>query len=285
MTAKDALRTVMLGGVAWNTMVYFDEFPAPQPATVFSRRSYETVGSSGAGKALNMRYLGADVTLWGLLGDDTAGRLVREFIASRGIRFIEDRDPQGTMRHINLMNQRGERISIWANAGSHEFAIDMAKIIDPIRHADIVSVTIANYCRQFLPLLSEMGKEVWIDIHDYDGANPYHAEFIEAADYLLMSSLLMEDWRSFLERRVAAGTKVALCTHGTAGASGVAAGSGWCDLPAIAVDDVVDTNGAGDAFFAGFASQWARDPDLEKAMRRGVQVAAAAVQSPELAPL
>jgi len=35
---------LVLGGVSWNTMLYMDNFPRPQPATVFTRDYHETVG-------------------------------------------------------------------------------------------------------------------------------------------------------------------------------------------------------------------------------------------------
>ena len=50
-------RALILGGVSWNTMLYMDEFPEPVPHTAFASGIYETVGSSGAGKALNLRQL------------------------------------------------------------------------------------------------------------------------------------------------------------------------------------------------------------------------------------
>jgi sugar/nucleoside kinase (ribokinase family) len=274
----------MLGGVSWNTMVYIDEFPPPRPGTVFAHRSYETVGSSGAGKALNMRNLGAAVTLWGLLGEDESASKIREFFGSRGIALITDTDPAGTVRHINLMDGAGERISIFANPGSHEFRVNVDALAAPLREADLVSVTILNYCRQFLPLLGELGIPISVDLHDYDGVNPHHREFIDAANILFMSSVSLPEWRGFLEHRIASGTDVAVCTHGSAGASGLTAETGWVDVPAVAVQEIVDSNGAGDAFYAGFITTWFAGLGLDAAMRRGAEVAALAIQSPDLAP-
>jgi sugar/nucleoside kinase (ribokinase family) len=279
------LNALVLGGVAWNTMVYVDEFPPPVADTVFARGIHETVGSSGAGKALNLARLGADVTLWALVGEDEAGSKIRDFMQRHGVHLVAVSDEAGTMRHVNLMNRHGERISIWGAAGSFEVDIDTAELAPRIKAADIVSLTIMNYCRQFLPTLADLGQPVSIDIHDYDGVNSYHQDFIEAADFLFMNSLLMPSWRDFLESRIAAGTSVAVCTHGAEGASGLARGGEWVEVPAQPVDDVVDTNGAGDAFYAGFMTAWIGGAGLEDAMSRGVQHAALAIRSPELAPL
>jgi sugar/nucleoside kinase (ribokinase family) len=285
MAGTAPIKSLSLGGASWNTMVYVDQFPEPRPGTVFTKGYHETVGSSGAGKALNMQHLGADATLFALLGDDDHAARIRKFIESRGITLIAGTDPAGTVRHVNLMNPEGDRISLFANAGSHELEVDVEPVLPAMQRADIVSVTILNYCRQFLPVLRDLGKKVAVDIHDYDGANPHHIEFIEAADFLFMSSLKLQEWRSFLETRVAAGTTLAVCTHGSAGASGLAAATGWTDIPAVQVARVVDTNGAGDAFYAGFMTSWFNNRDMEHAMQAGAETAAAAVQSPDLAPL
>jgi len=280
----DPMKALVLGGVAWDTVVYVDAFPEPHPHTIFAKGSNEAVGSSGAGKAMNLRSLGVDVTLWGLLGDDDAGQGIRREMQRRGINFKGVTDPKGTTRHINLMDNLGERISIFTHAGSDRFPVDIRPISQVAASSDVVSVTIANHCRPFLPMLREMGALIWVDLHDYDGVNPHHDEFIEAADHLLMSSVAMPAWRSFLERRVAAGTRVAICTHGAAGASGLTAEDGWVDILAVPVADVVDTNGAGDAFFAGFAVAWHQASDLAAAMSAGGVAAAAAVRCSDLAP-
>lgn len=263
-------------------MVYLDEFPAPHPQTVFARGSHQTIGSSGAGKALNLARLGFDTTLWALVGDDEPGARIRLRLTKEGITFLDQPDPLGTTRHVNLMDASGERISIFANPGSSDAAVDTAPVADRLASADLVVVTILDHCRAFLPLLA--GRPVWCDIHDYDGANPYHREFIEAADYLFLSSVNLPNYPRFMEAQVDAGARAVVCTHGADGASGLDAGGTWIDVEAAPVDHLIDSNGAGDAFFAGFASSWLRDQRLASAMESGVTMAGAAVASKELAP-
>lgn len=75
-----------------------------------------------------------------------------------------------------------------------------------------------------------------------------------------------------------------LCpTH--AGASGLAVEDGWVDVPATPVPEIVDTNGAGDAFFAGSVFAWHGGRGLPEAMRAGAEASAAVAQSPDLEPL
>lgn len=188
------------------------------------------------------------------------------------------------MRHVNLMDDAGERISIFVNPGSHEFTVDVESMRPVARRADVVAVTIMNHCRAFLPMLEALGKPIWVDIHDYDGVNPHHDEFIEAADFLFMSSQAHPEWRGFLEDRIGAGATVGVATHGAEGASGLTAGNGWIDVPAVPVQEVVDTNGAGDAFFSGFVVAWMHEPSLRTALEAGAAQAALAIGSLDLAP-
>ena len=282
-----APRALILGGVAWNTMVYVDRFPDPEPQTMFTRGYHETVGSSGAGKALNLAHLGADVRLWAMVGDDEPGRRATGYFDEMPVTLVVAPDPTGTMRHINLMDPSGERISIFANAGSDRLTVD-ASIIRPwLDGIDLCAVTIVGACKPFLPILAAEGVEYWCDLHDYDGENPFHREFIEGAAHLQITSNVLPDWRRFMEQQVEGGTKTVLCTHGRSGASALTAADGWVDVDAVAVADerVEDTNGAGDAFFAGFALARHAGADLAVAMRHGAAAAAEAVQSPELSPL
>ena len=205
---------LVLGGVSYNLMIYLDAFPAPAPQTVASRGFHETVGSTGAGKALNLGRLGLAVTLHGLIGDDFHGGKIREYLAQEPLTFVYDLDPAGTQRHVNLMDARGRRISIFLSYGSPQPPVDVARLAALIAQSDYVVLNIMNYCRFLIPLIQQAGKAIWCDIHDYDGENPYHRDFIQAADYVFLSSDALAEYRAFMRRLIAAGKQLVVCTHG-----------------------------------------------------------------------
>jgi hypothetical protein len=78
-------RVLVLGGLSFDTIVYLDAFPRPAAQTLKARGFHDTIGATGAGKALNLRKLGFDVTFHALLGT----RLDWE---REGIHFLRERE-------------------------------------------------------------------------------------------------------------------------------------------------------------------------------------------------
>lgn len=276
-------RVLVLGGVSYNMMIYVPAFPQPRAQTIFSHGYHETVGSSGAGKALNLHKLGLNVTLYALIGDDAAGEQAQTFFRQQGVRFCAGLDPGGTRRHVNLMDEAGERISIFIADGTFEPPLDLDEVDGLVAARDHVVLNITNYCRHFIPLIRAHHKPLWCDIHDYDGQNPYHHAFINAADYIFMSSANMPAYRDFMQRLIAQGKQLVVCTHGKQGATALTATGEWVETAAMPGTSLVDTNGAGDAFFAGTYYGIAHGHTLQHSLRLGAAAAGMCVTSPELA--
>jgi acarbose 7IV-phosphotransferase len=276
-------RVLILGGVSFNAMIALDAFPQPEPQSIWASGFHETIGSTGAGKALNLRPLGMKVTLHAPIGNDRYGQLVADYLRAAGVDFIYDHDPHGTQRHVNLMDKAGRRISIFVVSGSLEPAVGTARIEALIPDSDYVVLNISNYCRHLIPLFGRHGKQIWTDLHDYDGTSAYHQDFVDAADYVFLSSDALPDYRPFMERLIASGKRLVVCTHGRDGSTALTAASEWIETPAIRSYAKKDTNGAGDAFFAGVLYGHSLGLDTRTSLRLGTIVAGLCVTSAELA--
>lgn len=276
-------KVLVLGGVSYNLMIYLERFPGARPGTIYAEGYHETIGSTGAGKALNLSRLGLAVTLHALIGADNAGKRVLEALAQPGLRFIHDIDPAGTQRHVNLMNPGGERISIFIEPGTLEPEVAWEPIAATLAESDAVVLNIRNYARHAIPFLKERQRSIWCDIHDYDGEASFHRDFIEAADVLFLSDERLPGYRAFMERQIEAGKRLVVCTHGRRGASALVADGQWISVPIVDAYKRRDTNGAGDAFFSGVMYGELQGYRIRHSLALGAIVAGLCVTVPELA--
>lgn len=276
-------RVVVFGAASWNTMVRVEAFPAAAPGTVIPSGWHETVGSSGAGKALNLARLGVDVTLHCLLGADEAGTRVRVALEAAGVQIVAIPDPTGTARHVNLMDPAGERLSFMLHTGDPAIRYDTAVVEELVAGADHVLVAIVDQARVVLPVARRLGRPTWTDLHATDGERDYERGFL-AADHVFFSGERLPDPRPFMERLISAGRRLVVCTRGAGGALARTGDGRWHEVPAEPVERVVDTNGAGDAFLSGVVYGTLLGLPYEPSLAIGARVAALAVTSPDLAP-
>lgn len=276
------MRALVIGGVSWNRILHLDRLPDAVPQTIHARRAYEALGGTGAGKAWNLAALGWDVDLVAAIGDDRPGGLVLDALGRLGVRVHSIDDPKGTEQHTNLMAPDGSRVSIYTSSSSSELSVDVDGVVRLASAADLVCVNILDHCRALLAPLQEAGVELWTDLHDYDGRDPYHRDFVDAAAVVQVSSDRLPEWRAWAASRLAAGTELVVVTHGGHGADAID-GSGWHHVPADPVT-VVDTNGAGDAFFAGVATARLGGADLDTTLMAGAEAAGRCVAAFGLGP-
>ena len=262
-------------------MIHLESLPRPEPHMVIAERHHEAVGGTSAGKALNLRRLGVPVRLLTVAGSDAYGRRIVDVLTSAGVDVVVTPSGNGSERHTNLMSGDGERLSIFLNV-----PVPVRPVAVSEAELESASVVVADLAAHSLPVLRAAraaGKEIWCDLHDYDGVSEFHREFLEAADGVFVSSGKLADPEGFLRERVGAGARLAVCTLGAEGALALERGGSVIRVPAERVSSVVDTNGAGDAFFSGVLAGHLRGAGLEESLREGARAGAAAVQSVELA--
>jgi acarbose 7IV-phosphotransferase len=275
---------LIVGGISWDTVIRLGELPASQPQTVFAKAAWESVGSTGAGKALNLRRLGWATTLHAQVGDDEAGRRALQALQSAGVRVLVMPDPRGTERHTNLIADDGARLSIYTHYSTFDAAVDVQAVLAELPLHDVVLLNIANYARRLIAPIKQAGRELWIDVHDWNGHDGYHRDFVDAADVLFLSSERLPDWRDVMASLIAAGGKrLVVCTHGAHGATAVTASGQFVEVAAHRVREVVDSNGAGDAFMAATLHGMHSGRDLNESLAFAALAGALCVQCRGLA--
>ncbi len=272
------MNILVLGGASFDDILHVDEFFEPKKGTIFVNKSYSSIGSTGVGKALALKALGFNVTFQAVIGDDYFGDKISHQMKKAGVKFIPFIADK-TERHTNIMNKSGERITIFSHT-PEDFVIDVYKFEKQIKEADIVVLNIKNYCRYFIPLIKKYRKPTFCDIHDFDGHNPHHQDFILNSDYIFMSSDNMTNYRPYMDKLINKGKKWVVVTHANKGASALDQ-SGYEEIPANVLD-IVDTNGAGDNFFAGYLYGYLNDYNKKDSLLMGRIVAECCIQSKKI---
>ena len=210
------------------------------------------------------------------------GHKVKKELDLPNLYFTTDIDPKGTERHVNIMNSEGERISIFINPSSDELELDLPFFKRVIDHADYAIINISNYCRHLLPICQELEKEIWTDLHDYDLNNRYHQDFIDAADYIFLSSDNLPNYKDFMHQQIDNGKKLVVCTHAKNGASAISKEGEWFDIPIIDKYEMINTNGAGDSFFSGYLYAHNQEHDIKTCLQYATITAGLCITSKEL---
>ncbi|MFE4307733.1 adenosine kinase [Streptomyces sp. NPDC056891] len=274
---------LVLGGSGVDTIVYVPELPLPYADSYMIRPGIETrAGQTGDFVALGLSSLGLRTHHIDLIGDDPSGDLVRAFHRDRGIGFTEVPLPGGTKRAVNLVGPDGRRLSLYDDSRSRESDRLPDELLRPLasasRHAH---VSITYPCAFALPLLREAGLILSTDLHDWDGENPYHEPFAYGADIVFVSAAALTDRERTMRRILERGrAEVVIATAGAEGASLLTA-AGLVHVPAVTPrEPVVDSNGAGDAFAAGFLFGRLTGEDLDRCALYGAVAGAYACTVP-----
>ncbi|MFI9007599.1 carbohydrate kinase family protein [Actinosynnema sp. NPDC053489] len=275
-------RVFVAGPVSWNRLVLLDRLPEARPHTVFAKGHRTAVGGTSAGKALNLASLGAEVTLRTVVGDDEAGRSVLDVLRHAGVDVIAEVADTATEQHLNLMDPHGGRLSIYLELPRLARPRHDGRALAALAAADAAVIDLADHARPLLAAARGAGVPVWCDVHDYDGVARFHRDFLDAADRVFLNDDGFPD-RDALLGFLRSLAKPAVATLGADGALAVVDGAVH-RVAAVPVEKVVDTNGAGDAFFSGFLVAHLAGADVTASLAAGARQAAHCLGSAGLAP-
>lgn len=280
-------RIVTLGAHVLDTIVHpVDEIPPAQGSLLVDEIHICAAGPAG-GTALVLSKLGARVTTVGAVGDDTAGRLLRQLLADAGVDVGDLRTAElPTSASVLPIRSDGSRPALHV-VGANALAADEVpwQVLDDADHVHIGAPEL-------------LGPENVIEILEYAhahgattsldfliGGEPAFYPLIEPllphTDYVLPNAEQALGWTG--ESTLADAAR----TLGAAGAGIVAVTDGADDIVLvengeiafvpITPADVVDTSGGGDAFSAGFVLARLQGRSALEAARFGSATAAQVV--------
>lgn len=250
----------------------------------FARAEWQTLGGTSAGKALHLAALGLDVSAHALIGDDEAGERVRGALSHAGV-TVTAYAASATERHVNLMTSEGERVSLYVASPAPARPADVAVIGEALRASEIAIIDLSPLGADLLAggFSGGFAGRIWTDLHDYDGMASFHEPFLRSADAVFMNDDAVDDPWALLQSCIDRGPRLAVCTLGARGAIALDAAGRRAEVAAVETD-VIDTNGAGDAFFAGFLAAHLDDADLSECLAAGAGQAVVALGSIHLHP-
>ena len=284
-------KVVISGPASWNRIVLLDHLPEPVPHMQFALSDHETVGGTSAGKALGLAGLGREVELFTLVGSDADGEHLREVLGRVDGLELDVVEGGVTERHLNLMTPAGERVSLYLSTPDDAPGPDDGRLTAAMEDAAAIVMDLSPRSRRLLPDARACGRPVWTDLHDYDGVSEFHRPFLEAADVIFMNAdRIGDDPLPFMRHCIDEGASIVVCTLGARGAIAVAAGGGEGgermsvhEVAAVPVE-VLDTNGAGDAFMAGVLHATFEGAALDEALAAGAGHAASVLTTRHLHP-
>lgn len=287
-----APRVAVIGSVNYDIAVRSDRFP-DAGETVSGVGSSLSAGGKGANQAVQAALLGAQVTFVARVGDDVFAAAALDSLAAAGVDTAHVATEADTPTGIAViwLDLGGEnRIVLAPNANARLSAADVDAAADAIGRSaaavlqyevpDAVIVRAAELAlERGVPLIlnaapprampaAVLSQTAWLV------ANRMEAEVISGVDPSNESTLSLA--AAAIRQQ---GPRGVVITLGDGGAF-VDDGDHRVLVPALAVDRVVDTTAAGDAFVAAFAVGLARGSDPPTAAALGAAAGAIAVSRP-----
>lgn len=254
MPTRTEIDVLVLGGAGVDSIVYVPELPLPFADSYMVPAIDMRAGQTGDFVAMGVQALGLRTHHIDLIGDDHEGDLVRALHRERGIPFTEVLQRRGTKRAVNLVGPDGRRLSLYDNSRAQEADRLPTETIEALaavsRHAH---VCLTHPCAYALPAVRARGVTISTDLHDWDGSQAYHEAFAYEADVVFLSTAALTDPEKTMRQIAARGrAQAVIATAGAEGAHLLVDGE-LTHVPAVTPPaPVVDSNGAGDAFAAGY---------------------------------
>lgn len=274
-----SMKILVIGVSSYDTLIYVDNLATQkEDAALWAKKVAYSIGGTGAGKALALSVLGAKTSLATDIGNDEVRDKILSFLRQEEIELTILKADKSTT-HTNIMHGNGKRLSIFTSSPQNvEYNLAVEELI---ASSDAIFLNINDYCRKYIPIIKKENKTIVVDIHDYTLGNEYHQEFIDAADILFASGVNIIEQEQFLNNYIK-GKELVIITNGDKGSIAIDKNNKIYHQESYNVKDLVDTNGAGDSYSAGFVFKYIKTESVEESLKFASICGALACESQDL---
>ena len=263
----------IVGPIAWDTVIYLDEFPA-KGGFGQAKRKVERIGGTAGNVAIALATADIDTGFVTYLGKDEHGKLIKQALRESQINdlYIKELDEE-TSHVVVAIDKTGDRTIIGLNI-SHLKQVNLKDV--PLNPSDIVCFVVwRNYFLESLLIAQEAGCTTVVGVEALEDEN---VKFADIAIGSRSEYSTDNDMSEFLDRF----SRIVL----TSGESGVHQYESGREIfkPALKVN-AIDTTGAGDSFLAGYLAAIAKGDLIgDRALDAGVHWAALMVTREQSIP-
>lgn len=264
-------KIAVVGSLNFDYFVETEVFPS-SGETVLGKDFFMSVGGKGANQAVAAARLGGRVSMFGSVGLDDNGNLLREKLAKEGV----------DVSHLNIVEERNtgvafieicntdNRILVISGANEKTDIHYINRILSRLLEHDIILFQLETPLRMIEYIVPILAKEEKIIILNPAPACRLSSELIANVTYLTPNEheypvILDEDVG--LDETLEKYPEKVIVTCGSRGVY-FHDGRGVVRVPAIEVD-AVDTTGAGDTFSGAFTLALSEGKTLEDSIRFG----------------
>ena len=284
-----AARVAVVGSMNMDLVVQTSHFPKPGE-TVIGSDLLTIPGGKGANQAVAAARLGANVAMIGRVGDDLFGRQLQDNLAADQIDLRHVKVTPDTASGVALIvvDESGQNsIVVSSGANARVTVADVDSAAKTITTADVLVLQLEiplDAVAKAAQLARQSGVQV---ILNPAPATKLPAELLALVDILIpnesetttitgLPTGSQEEIESAAADLLAAGVSSVILTLGEKGAF-IAQEGTTRHIPALIVEQVVDTTAAGDAFVGGLATAIGEGKSITEAVSWGNATGALAV--------
>lgn len=259
-------KILVCGLINVETTVRIDGFPLeyqPIDYNFFGVNSYPA--GVGLNLSLSLSTLSDEVRLLSMVGDDSAGAVVRDVLSKNGISTQYLLDTGCTAQSVVLYDNDGRRRIFCDLKDYQERSYDEKIFADAVKDCDAVCLCNINFSRNLLKIAKDMGKLIATDVHVQSNIyDDYNRDYMSYADILFLSneSIIGREEPFLNELKNTYNAQIIVIGMGKSGSlMYVRADDKIHHQSAVINNNVINTVGAGDSLFSSFVHFYTKGVD------------------------